>query len=163
MAFLTVIVVILAIMSANKPPVAEAPPSAEEETTTRVREPLFPLNPVGEEEEVAQNIYIDPEDEGEEEDDPDSDISRMDVLMYATATVNVRAGNNAEFDRIGSLASGQEVRVIGRSKETDWYLIEFGDGEGFVSFNYLSENAPQPAPTPPPPENDQNDDSGQND
>jgi uncharacterized protein YgiM (DUF1202 family) len=149
MAFLTVTVVILAIMNANKPPVAETPPSIAEETSNSGREPLFPINPVGEEDEPDTSIYQDPEEDEVEEDDPDSDIVRMDVLMYANSAVNVRAGNSTAFDRIGGLELGQAVRVIGQSRETEWYMIEYGEGEGFVSNNYLNATAP---PTPPPPD-----------
>jgi uncharacterized protein YgiM (DUF1202 family) len=142
---LTVLVVILAYMSANKPPVDRTPPVVEE--TRPEREILFNLTPVEEDEDAGVFPGFDP-DEEEEDEDADPNITKLDLIMYATSDVNVRAGHSTDFDRVGSLSANQEVQVIGQSKETGWYMIEYRDDVAFVSENFLTETAPAAAPPP---------------
>ncbi|MCR5167878.1 MAG: SH3 domain-containing protein [Oscillospiraceae bacterium] len=79
-------------------------------------------------------------------------VEPLDKTMYAVSSVNVRAGDSTDFDKIGGLSWAQEVKVTGRSVETKWFQIEFTDsatGEkvaGYVSNNYLSDTKPQSPP-----------------
>lgn len=60
----------------------------------------------------------------------------MSATKYAKSTVNVRKGPSADYEKVGSLSTNQEVKVIGQA-ETGWYQIEL-DGEiVYVSNNYL--------------------------
>lgn len=59
--------------------------------------------------------------------------------MYATTSVNVRSGADVNFEKTGVLSQNQEVLVIGQCNETGWYKIQYNDGYGFVSNDYLSE------------------------
>lgn len=56
--------------------------------------------------------------------------------MYATATVNVRNIPSGEGERLGKLAVGQQVQVLGPGAD-GWYVIVYGEGTGYVSGNYL--------------------------
>ncbi len=58
------------------------------------------------------------------------------LYKYAKSSVNVRTEPNADSDRVGHLDEGDKVTVIGRA-ENGWFLIEFKDGEHFVSDKYL--------------------------
>ncbi len=64
-------------------------------------------------------------------------ITQMEeVSMYAAAAVNVREGPSTDFERVGALRAGQEVRVTGEAS-TGWYEIAYGETAGYVSDKYL--------------------------
>ncbi len=85
----------------------------------------------------------------------------------AITTTNVRLGPGEQFESIGRLNDGQEVRILARSRNTDWLYIEFQNGgwvkraaiEAEDSLEFLpvkdvtptpapSTNTPQPSATP---------------
>ncbi|MCL2050197.1 MAG: SH3 domain-containing protein [Lachnospiraceae bacterium] len=136
MALLTIMVMILAYMSANKPPAVETDAPFEEAKVSE-REIFFNITPPPDEEDSYQAFDLVAEDDEELEDD-DPDITRLNQMMYATSAVNLRAGPGTDFERIGSLSVNQEVRVIGQSLSTSWYKIEHGDGTAFVSGSFLA-------------------------
>jgi N-acetylmuramoyl-L-alanine amidase len=63
-------------------------------------------------------------------------VSAQDeVTAQAYRTVNVRSGPGIQYDIIGQLTNGDQVRVIGRSdEENDWLQIEYKDGTGWVAY-----------------------------
>lgn len=64
-------------------------------------------------------------------------ITQMEeVRMYASAAVNVREGPSTDFERVGALRAGQEVRVTGETS-TGWYEIAYNETVGYVSDKYL--------------------------
>ncbi len=85
----------------------------------------------------------------------------------AITTTNVRLGPGEQFESIGRLNDGEEVRILARSRNTDWLYIEF-QNDGWVkraaieaedSLEFLpvkdvtptpapSTNTPQPSATP---------------
>ncbi|MCL2717555.1 MAG: SH3 domain-containing protein [Lachnospiraceae bacterium] len=139
MALLTVMIIILAYMNANKPPAVQTN-TIEEEAKTTEREIFFNLTPIPDENDSSQplNLFAEEEDEEEVEEDDDPDITRLYQMMYATSAVNLRAGPGTDFERVGSLSANQEVRVIGQSISSSWYKIEHGDGAAFVSSSFLA-------------------------
>jgi len=72
----------------------------------------------------------------------------MDKELYAKSSVNVRSLPSTDGDKLGSLSAWEKVKVTGQCNETSWYRIEYGDGIGYVSNNYLVANKPTPTPTP---------------
>lgn len=65
------------------------------------------------------------------------------TTMYATANVNVRAGDSASTKKIGSLTKGQAIAVTSAKTESGWYAVDFNGQTGYVSAKYLTaENAP---------------------
>lgn len=64
----------------------------------------------------------------------------MSVTMYAQQTVNVRTQPSTDGEKVGSLKTNDEVSVTGQCNETGWYRIAYGDGEAYVSNNYLGDN-----------------------
>ena len=67
-------------------------------------------------------------------------------IGYCTAdSLNVRTGPGLDYRGIGGLVYGEEVHVI--RKEGDWYCIQFGDGVGYVSAQYISGTKPAPLPS----------------
>lgn len=64
-------------------------------------------------------------------------ITQMEeVSMYASSAVNVRKGPSTDFERVGALRAGQEVKVTGEAS-TGWYEIAYGEAVGYVSDKYL--------------------------
>lgn len=75
--------------------------------------------------EVSQFTYVD-----------------LDTIMYTTASVNVRDLPSTDGEKLGGLAKAQEVQITGQCKETNWYRIQYGDGIGYVSNDYLVKEMP---------------------
>ena len=69
-------------------------------------------------------------------------ITKMDEMMYTTAAVNVRDLPSTDGEKLGGLAKVQEVQVTGQCKETNWYRIQYEDGAGYVSNDYLVREMP---------------------
>ncbi len=63
------------------------------------------------------------------------------VTMYASDTVNVRAGAGTEYDKIGKISWGSAVQVIGAT-DNGWYEISYNENLGFVMGDYLTEGVP---------------------
>ncbi len=90
------------------------------------------------------------ETQEEQEEEPDSEegqvvemeevgytITQMEeISMYASSAVNVREGPSTDFERVGALRAGQEVKVTGEAS-TGWYEIAYGEAVGYVSDKYL--------------------------
>lgn len=70
-----------------------------------------------------------------------TEISEQVTLMYATENINVRAGAGTEYEIVGKLYTGEEVRVY--STDNDWSRIDYTDGEYYVSANYLDHTPPE--------------------
>ena len=102
------------------------PPSENEETTT--------------EEETTKPV---------ETTKPEYTVTKLDKTMYAKSTVNVRKGPSTDFEKVSSLSTGKQVKVVGQSDQTGWYLIQFDGKEGYVSNSYLQDK-PVETTTPKP-------------
>ena len=59
--------------------------------------------------------------------------------MYSTTSLNVRSGPSADYDKLGSLKTGQQVKVTGKTEQTGWYRIEYNGKTGYVSGKYLQD------------------------
>lgn len=60
--------------------------------------------------------------------------------MYLQKAANVRKGPSTEFDKVDYFQINTEVSVVGRYGENGWYLIEYKDGNAFISNGLLGEN-----------------------
>lgn len=69
------------------------------------------------------------------------------TTMYATASVNVRAGDSASTKRLGSLTKGQTVTTTGKTA-AGWYIINYNGQTGYVSGKYLTDNNTSAPATP---------------
>ena len=82
-------------------------------------------------------------------------ISPRDTIMYVKVndSLIVRSGYSVDSASIGSLANGTKVHVTGavqkNGADTGWVQIDYNNGSGFVSGNYLTANAPEAAPAQP--------------
>ncbi len=73
---------------------------------------------------------------------PEFTVTELDETktMYASDSVNVRTGPSTDYERVGFLAKGQEVTVMGQA-DTKWYEIEYDEDRAFVSNKYLQDEA----------------------
>ncbi len=72
----------------------------------------------------------------------DYDASKLVLLdkaqtMYVKSSVNVRKGPSTQYDLLGNVQGGAEVKVLGQYGTKGWYYIEYGEEKGFVSNHYL--------------------------
>ena len=71
----------------------------------------------------------------------------VDKTMYVAADgLNVRAGCSTDDQILGSFGSGAAVHVTGvvqkNGADYGWYQVSYGNGIGYVSAGFLSDNAP---------------------
>jgi len=82
--------------------------------------------------------------------------------LVTTDNLNARSGPGTNFDKIGLLPEGAEVKITGRNADSSWWQIAYPDapeGAAWVSANYgeasnveavpLVELPPTPTPLPP--------------
>lgn len=110
-------------------PVEEIEENEETETSTSVEEePVIEAKPT---EEVEEVIPEEPETEVVEEPvieekEPELTYEPYEVTLYCHKEVNVRKTPSSKGKKVGSIKVGEEVKVIGKDKETGWYLLENG-------------------------------------
>jgi hypothetical protein len=63
------------------------------------------------------------------------------VKGKVVAEVNLRTGPGEQFDRAGTLKVGDEVTIIGRTRESDWLFID-AQGGRWVKRSAIQESAP---------------------
>ena len=63
------------------------------------------------------------------------------LVMYASDTVNVRSGAGTDFAKLGRIAWGSELSVLGVT-DNNWYEISYGDSVGFISGDYVTSEIP---------------------
>ncbi len=63
------------------------------------------------------------------------------VQMYASDTVNVRAGAGTDYDRLGKVAWGTEITVTGVT-DNGWYEVLFKDMLGYIRGDYVVADMP---------------------
>ena len=51
--------------------------------------------------------------------------------------LNMRAGPDVAYERVGTIPDGSTVGAVGRIEGTHWYLVYYGGKLGWVSGNYL--------------------------
>lgn len=57
------------------------------------------------------------------------------TVNTGSGSLTVRSGSGTACDKIGSLAKGTTVTILG--EENGWYRIVYGSGEGYVSKDYI--------------------------
>ena len=66
----------------------------------------------------------------------------FDAVMYATDTLNVREQPSTESKVVGQLNPGDEAKVIGRTYDGGWFVIDYNGGNACVFGEYLSAEKP---------------------
>ena len=61
------------------------------------------------------------------------------IALYAQSILNVRKGPDTVYDVLGTLATNDQVEVIGEYEESKWMVITFQGEKAFVSGRYLGE------------------------
>ena len=71
---------------------------------------------------------------------PNLNITELDVkkIVYSTTNLNVRNGNNTDYEKIGSLEKYESVRVL--YEYDDWYFVMTNDYNfGFINKTYTRD------------------------
>ena len=77
---------------------------------------------------TEETIVLESKEETTTQEKIEYTVTKLDKTMYAKSTVNVRKGPSTDFGKVGSLTTGKQVKVVGKSDQTGWYLIQF-DGK----------------------------------
>lgn len=59
------------------------------------------------------------------------------TAVINTGALNLRSGPGSQYSSLGTLAGGEEGRIIGRSADWTWYLLETRLGNGWANGQYL--------------------------
>ena len=120
-----------------------------EEVVSHEVDPAIEDLPISDEEIADEPVFVDEPvivDEPVADDDDETEEIAVELsdfgTMYATISLNVREGPSTDYDVIGYLDEGEAAEVIGYAADYGWYLIKFGDGSGYVSGNYMTDEAP---------------------
>lgn len=74
-------------------------------------------------------------------------IDLINDAFEVTRRVNVRSGPGTDYKIVDTLAAGEQVQVVGKVQNADWYVIaRNGVADGFVAEGFLRP-ASQPMPT----------------
>ena len=66
------------------------------------------------------------------------ELEQIDATYYATQTSNVRGGPSTRYVIVEGLRPGEQVRVLGRVVDKNWYLVAQDDIiQGFVHMSLL--------------------------
>lgn len=69
-------------------------------------------------------------------------VKDIDKTLYTTASLNVRSGPDAEYDKLAAYQYAEEVKVTGKT-DNGWYRVNYNDSVGYVSGKYLTETKPE--------------------
>ena len=58
------------------------------------------------------------------------------TAVINTDSLNVRSGPSKDYKKLGTLKKDTMVQIIGMV-EPDWYVIEYGGGEGYIHKDYI--------------------------
>lgn len=108
------------------------------------------LAPVVEQEpvvEVEPVVNVEPVSEAEPEAEPQEiyTFDNCNEVVYATSSVNLRRGPGTEYDKVGSMGTGESVTCtgIGTGDYSSWSRVNLADGSiVYVSSNYISTTKP---------------------
>ena len=71
------------------------------------------------------------------------ELEPIDASYRANTTSNIRGGPSMKYKIVDGLRTGEQVRVLGRVVDTNWYMVAQNDiVQGFVHMNLLD---PEPA------------------
>lgn len=76
-------------------------------------------------------------------------VKKLNKYMYTKTAINVRSTSSAKGKKLGKLAFGKRVKVIGQDRNTGWYKIRFNGKTGWVNNSYMTNKKPsKPTKTP---------------
>lgn len=82
------------------------------------------------------------------------------AVARATGTTNLRKGPGTVYDRVGQLATGEQLKIIGKNKTGTWWQLQGPDGEpvwiiasrvealGPIDVIQVAKNIPEPPKRP---------------
>lgn len=90
----------------------------------------------------AQNSSEQPKEETLENkpEEPKFTVEEFYAVLFVKKAVNVRIGPSTDYEKVGTLAKGEQIQVTGIA-DTGWYRITYNDSVAYVSSNYLMDEA----------------------
>lgn len=144
----TMLLMVSACGAEARQPDEPAPPPEVMQTEAVKPEPdPEPLEDIAPLEDTEPAVEVEPTSEAEPEAEPEEIYTFDDCneIVYATDTVNLRSGPSTDYEKVGSLKSGDSVvrTGIGIDQFENWSRIQLADGsEVYVNNNYISTTKP---------------------
>lgn len=144
----TMLLMVSACGAEARQPDEPAPPPEVMQTEAVKPEPdPEPLEDIAPMEGSGPVVEVEPTSEAEPEAEPEEIYTFDDCneIVYATDTVNLRSGPSTDYEKVGSLKSGDSVvrTGIGIDQFENWSRIQLADGsEVYVNNNYISTTKP---------------------
>ncbi len=63
-------------------------------------------------------------------------------VVSSAQTVNLREGPSTAFNRVGTLGSGQQLRIIGKNENASWWQVETPGGKAWVAASVVRAAGP---------------------
>ena len=63
--------------------------------------------------------------------------AKMETIMWATTSINVHAEASKDSDKLGTLAQGDTIVVLGDTT-SEWVTVSYNGGTGYVKGSLLS-------------------------
>lgn len=100
-----------------------------------------------EEEPAPEPVETEPEEPAA----PTYSFTEVNETVYATSTVNIRAGFGTEADKVGALSRGQSITRtgVGSGDADGWSRVAFDGQTAYISSSYLSTDKPAAQPSQP--------------
>ncbi len=77
-------------------------------------------------------------------------------MVTSSGTVNLRSGPSTAFNRVGTLSSGQQLRIVGKNENASWWQVETAGAKVWVANSVVRTAGPvdqvavaQDIPQPP--------------
>ena len=68
-------------------------------------------------------------------------VEELDQTLYAQSNCNGRSGDGTNYDIVTTVEQGAQLHVTGLT-ENDWYRVQWGDGELYISSSLLATTPP---------------------
>ena len=132
---------------ARQPDEPAPPPEVMQTEAVKPEPEPEPLEDIAPMEGSGPVVEVEPASEAEPEPAPENILTFTDCneIVYATDTVNLRSGPSTDYEKVGSLKSGDSVVRTGTGIDQfeNWSRIQLADGsEVYVNNNYISTTKP---------------------
>lgn len=142
----TMLLMVSACGAEARQPDEPAPPPEVMQTEAVKPEPdPEPLEDIAPMEGSGPVAEVEPTTEPEAEPEEIYTFDDCNEIVYATDTVNLRSGPSTDYEKVGSLKSGDSVVRTGTGIDQfeNWSRIQLADGsEVYVNNNYISTTKP---------------------
>ncbi|MCR4673234.1 MAG: SH3 domain-containing protein [Lachnospiraceae bacterium] len=71
-----------------------------------------------------------------------ANVTEVNEYVWASESVNIRAGAGTDYEKLGLLAGGSGIRRVG-ILDNDWSIVEYNGTRAYVKTEFLTTTAPE--------------------